>query len=285
MDTQVSLSDRKAKVPMYDLFRRIFPLVNDLLPPLKWLGLLKCCLWSSERLFQRGNLLSWPLEKWLWSRFLAPTPPIPVILLCGPKLVASPRPKCLFSYVSKLAVILKKPSHEKAPLQEERADYLSVGSLLPANSGQSMLTDTHQRVPGFSWFSNGDHPLDPPSAQPLIGEKTDLDFTTLPKTTTGEWWGLATSTTEILPWIFPAAAMATHTHSYVWGGLHSKSSDTALSLSNITSRGQHNCISNSTAVLSFQFLSHDNILAVSGDLKKKRAIADLASNLIFSTQL
>lgn len=163
MDTQVSMSDSKAKVCMHDLSRRIFPLVNYLLSPLKWLGLLKCSLWSSEWMLQRGNLLSWPLEKRLWSRFLTPTSPHPVVLLCDPTLVASPSPKRFFSYVSKLAVISKKASCEKAPLQEERADYLSAGSLLSRDRGQSMCTDTHahQRVSGSSWFSDGDHALDP----------------------------------------------------------------------------------------------------------------------------
>lgn len=86
-----------------------------------------------------------------------------VILLCDPKLVASPSPKHFFSDVSKFAVISKKPACEKAPLQEERADYLSAGSLLSPDRGQSTCPDTHtqQRVSGSSWFSDGDHALDP----------------------------------------------------------------------------------------------------------------------------
>lgn len=96
------------------------------------------------------------------KQILNPHFPPPVILLCDPKLVASPSPKRVFSYVSKLAVISKKPSCEKAPLQEERAD-LSSGSLLSRHRGQSTCTDTHahQRVSGSSWFSDGEHALDP----------------------------------------------------------------------------------------------------------------------------
>lgn len=52
MDTQVLVFERRAKVPMHDLSRNIFPLVYYLLPPLTRLGLLKYSLWSSEYMLQ-----------------------------------------------------------------------------------------------------------------------------------------------------------------------------------------------------------------------------------------
>lgn len=138
-------------------------------------------------------------------------------------------------------MISETSSHRKALLQEERADYLSTGSLLSMeqqlSSGQKLVYK-HTCPPAWLWISMVYwwqlHSCSWSSAQAFISEKTDLELSTLPKITMGEWQGLA-YIHHCYPSqdVFSCWNVFLHMHSWVWRGVPVNSSDTAFSESHI----------------------------------------------------
>lgn len=78
MNTRVLMSMR-VKVPVYDLSRRVFPLVYYLFPTLTWFGLLKCSPWSSERMLRKRYFIKLAIES-IMKQGLSPCPPTTVVL-------------------------------------------------------------------------------------------------------------------------------------------------------------------------------------------------------------
>lgn len=71
MNTWVLVSMR-AKVPVYDLSRRVFPLVYYLFPVLTWFGLLKCSPWSSERMLRERYFTKLATRELIMKQALSP---------------------------------------------------------------------------------------------------------------------------------------------------------------------------------------------------------------------
>lgn len=88
---------------MYDLSRRIFPLVYYLLPPLMWLGLLKHSPWSSEWMLQERSFIKLATGKTIMKQnlsFHSPCPPpLAASQFCDLKTVVSLGLKFFFSYI------------------------------------------------------------------------------------------------------------------------------------------------------------------------------------------
>jgi len=154
------MSHRRDKVPTYNLSRRILPLVYYPLRLPKWLGFLKCSLWSSECMLEENYFIKSATGEMIMKQILSPSDP-QVILLWNPKLVASPRPKFLVSWVFQACRELREALTWEGPTGRGKC-WLSqyrmpaFGTTVAVTWQEAGAQATH---PPFLWIvaSDGDH--------------------------------------------------------------------------------------------------------------------------------
>lgn len=141
MNTQVLLSMRD-KVPVYDLSKRVFPLVYYLCPALRWFRLLKCSPWSFERMLRERYFIKLATRELIMKQALSP------ILQSDHKLVASPNAEFLFSDVFQACCNHREALTWECQLPEKglaqprlHIDRSSPQTHLPIISLYSRLTD------------------------------------------------------------------------------------------------------------------------------------------------